>query len=257
MYEAWCGPVKPPAWFAKAYGVEAAHVDELSEVLEKLGAKELLVLQGDPNRDSGLQLAEPSFQGKEKFKVSTQGSQILWDEINECRAVKDDDELKVLQWVNDVSSSAHVETMRRMRGGQREHLAEATFKYQAALRGCFRVGYNCICGSGRRNAILHYGHAAEPNSEKVAPDGLRLLDMGAEYHGYSADVTCTFPVSGRFSVPQKVVYEAVWEAVWDASRRWSTSCGRGCPTRTCIACHSAFSWNVWSRLACLLAAWMR
>lgn len=213
MYEAWCGPVKPPAWFAKAYGVEAAHVDELSEVLEKLGAKELLVLQGDPNRDSGLQLAEPSFQGKEKFKVSTQGSQILWDEINECRAVKDDDELKVLQWVNDVSSSAHVETMRRMRGGQREHLAEATFKYQAALRGCFRVGYNCICGSGRRNAILHYGHAAEPNSEKVAPDSLRLLDMGAEYHGYSADVTCTFPVSGRFSVPQKVVYEAVWDAV--------------------------------------------
>lgn len=124
-----------------------------------------------------------------------------------------------MQWVNDVSSQAHVETMRAVKSGQREHLSEATFKFQAALRGCFRVGYNCICGSGRRNAILHYGHPAEPNSELVAPESLRLHDMGAEYHGYSADVTCTFPVSGRFTEHQRVVYEAVWEAVLAVERR--------------------------------------
>jgi len=125
----------------------------------------------------------------------------------------------LLQWTNDVSSEAHVETMKQMRSGQREHLAEATFKYQAAVRGCFRVGYTCICGSGRRNAILHYGHAAEPNSEKVAENSLRLLDMGAEYHCYTADVTCTYPVSGRFTEPQRIVYEAVWESVLAVERR--------------------------------------
>lgn len=64
VYEAWCGPVKPPAWFAKAYGLQAAHGDELREVLERLGAKELLVLQGDANRDSGLRLPEVKFQGQ-------------------------------------------------------------------------------------------------------------------------------------------------------------------------------------------------
>ena len=89
-----------------------------------------------------------------------------------------------------MSSEAHVETMRAVKGGQREHLAEATFKYkagsvlpleasmhlfrfpsQAALRGCFRVGYSCICGSGRRcsaemrggfSAFCPRVHSAEP-----------------------------------------------------------------------------------------------
>ncbi|CAJ1414196.1 unnamed protein product [Effrenium voratum] len=219
MYQAWCGPLKPPAWFQRAYAVEAAHVDEMAEVLQKMGAKELLVMRGQPNRDSGLQLAEPEFAGKDKFQVNSAGSQILWDELNECRSVKDEEELKIMQWVNDVSSEAHVDTMRAVKGGQREHLAEATFKYKAALRGCFRVGYSCICGSGRRNAILHYGHAAEPNSEQVAPGSLRLLDMGAEYHCYTADVTCSFPVSGRFSEPQRLVYEAVWEATLAVERK--------------------------------------
>lgn len=219
VYEAWCGPVKPPAWFQRAYEVEAAHVDEMSVVLEKMGVKELLVLRGETNRDSGLQLSEPSFEGKEKFSINKEGSQILWDQLNECRVVKDEEELKLMQWVNDVSSKAHIETMRQMRAMQREHLAEASFKYQAALRGCFRVGYSCICGSGRRNAILHYGHPAEPNGEQVAHDSLRLLDMGAEYHGYTSDVTCTFPVSGHFTAAQRTVYEAVWEAVLAVERR--------------------------------------
>ncbi|CAK9109940.1 Xaa-Pro dipeptidase (X-Pro dipeptidase) (Imidodipeptidase) (Peptidase 4) (Peptidase D) (Proline dipeptidase) (Prolidase) [Durusdinium trenchii] len=88
VYEAWCGPVKPPAWFQRAYEVEAAHVDEMSVVLEKMGVKELLVLRGETNRDSGLQLSEPSFEGKEKFSINKEGSQILWDQLNECRVVR-------------------------------------------------------------------------------------------------------------------------------------------------------------------------
>jgi len=214
IYQAWCGPIKPPAWFQKAYSIdEVAHTDEIQQTLIELGAKELLFVRGSPNRDSGLQLEEPTFDGKDTFQLNSKGSSALWDELNEIRSVKDEEELKLLQWTNDVSSEAHIETMRAVKGGQREHLAEATFKYKAALHGCFRVGYSCICGSGRRNAILHYGHAAEPNSELVEPGSLRLLDMGAEYHGYTADVTCSWPVSGRFSGPQRVVYEAVWETV--------------------------------------------
>ncbi|CAE6973255.1 PEPD [Symbiodinium sp. CCMP2592] len=209
IYQAWCGPIKPPAWFEKAYSIEeVAHTDEIQQTLLDLGAKELLFVRGSPNRDSGLQLEEPTFDGKDTFQLNSKGSSALWDELNEIRSVKDEEELKLLQWTNDVSSEAHIETMRAVKGGQREHLAEATFKYKAALHGCFRVGYSCICGSGRRNAILHYGHAAEPNSELVEPGSLRLLDMGAEYHGYTADVTCSWPVSGRFSGPQRVVYEA-------------------------------------------------
>ncbi|CAE7410992.1 PEPD [Symbiodinium sp. CCMP2592] len=169
IYQAWCGPIKPPAWFEKAYSIEeVAHTDEIQQTLLDLGAKELLFVRGSPNRDSGLQLEEPTFDGKDTFQLNSKGSSALWDELNEIRSVKDEEELKLLQWTNDVSSEAHIETMRAVKGGQREHLAEATFKYKAALHGCFRVGYSCICGSGRRNAILHYGHAAEPNSERLA-----------------------------------------------------------------------------------------
>merc|ERR1712050_583976 len=71
----------------------------------------------------------------------------------------------------------------------------------------------CICPTGPRNAYLHYGHPAEPNSETVEQGSLTLRDMGAEYHGYTADVTCSYPVSGRFTPQQRCVYEAVWEAV--------------------------------------------
>lgn len=230
-YQAWFGPIKPPAWFQRAYAVdEADFVENVAAALEALGEKQqpppLLFFKGgkdgDPregeNRDSGLRLPEPVFEGLERFAVSAVGSQALWDALNECRAVKSADELRILKYVNDVSSRAHVETMRAVRAGQREHLAEATFKFHAATRGCFRVGYGCICGSGPRNAILHYGHPAEPNPELVPEGSLRLLDMGAEYHCYSADVTCTFPVSGRFSDSQRVVYEAVWAAVLAVER---------------------------------------
>ena len=59
------------------------------------------------------------------------------------------------------------------------------------------------------NAILHYGHAGEPNNGVVDPNSLRLIDMGAEYHCYTADVTVTFPTSGKFSPEQTLIYEAV------------------------------------------------
>eukprot|EP00392_Amoebophrya_sp_AT5.2_P010852 g10919.t1 len=95
----------------------------------------------------------------------------------------------------------------------KEYLCEAEFKYSSFLRGCSRVGYSCICPSGERSAILHYGHSAEPNMDDVFSDEMKLHDMGAEYHCYTADVTCTFPVSGKFSEAGKRVYEAVWASV--------------------------------------------
>mmetsp|Transcript_37678 Transcript_37678/g.82744 ORF Transcript_37678/g.82744 Transcript_37678/m.82744 type:complete len:535 (-) Transcript_37678:23-1627(-) len=212
-YQAWMGPCKPPAWYQLAYAVDEVHyVSELKSSLEQLGAAELLMLHLGTNRDSGLRLPQPSFDGIDSFKVSSSGSQALWDTLCECRLVKSTEELKVLQYVNDVSSRAHIEVMLAAKAGQREHFSEAVFRFQASLRGCLRTGYACICPSGRRNAILHYGHSAEPNSERVLPDDLTLHDMGAEYHCYTADVTCTFPVSGRFSEAQRTIYEAVWAA---------------------------------------------
>jgi len=212
-YEAWMGPIKPPAWFQRAYAVNEVHfVDESKEVLQSLSPKTTYIIDGE-NRDSGLCLPPPQFDGKDAFEVSSNGSKALWEELGECRVVKSRDELKIMQYVNDVSSLAHISVMRGIRSGQREMFSEATFRYQSALRACNRVGYSCICPVGSRNAILHYGHPAEPNAELVEAGALTLHDMGCEYHCYTADVTVTFPVNGTFTAPQRTVYEAVWAAV--------------------------------------------
>uniref|UniRef100_A0A7S4V2M7 Xaa-Pro dipeptidase n=1 Tax=Alexandrium monilatum TaxID=311494 RepID=A0A7S4V2M7_9DINO len=216
-YEAWMGPRRTTDWFRETYEVDKVFfVDEMPQVLEKeLQAEKLLVYHGK-NRDSGLRLREPRFAGSKSFEFLRDGR--LWDALAECRVLKDEDEIAILQFVNDVSSDAHVAVMRGLRPGVPEYAAEADFRHYAFLRGCARVGYHCICPSGSRCAVLHYGHAAFPNAEEVLPGEMKLHDMGAEYHCYTADITCTFPVDGRFTEPQRTVYEAVWEATLAVER---------------------------------------
>lgn len=212
VYETWMGPIKPPAWFQRAYNVdEVGYLEDAVGILKELGAKTLLTYKGT-NRDSGLELETPTFDGIDNFTVGDTGSRALWDVLGECRLAKSPEEIKLLQYVNDVSSSAHIAVMRAIKAGQREYLSEATFRYQASIRACNRTGYNCICPAGPRNAILHYGHPAEPNAELIEQGSLTLHDMGAAYHCYTADVTVTFPVSGTFTEEQRIVYDAVWEA---------------------------------------------
>lgn len=74
------------------------------------------------------------------------------------------------------------------------------------------MGYTPICGCGPNSAILHYGHAGEPNMRKSDASDMALFDMGAEYFGYGSDVTCSFPVNGSFSELQGPIYETVLTA---------------------------------------------
>jgi len=212
-YAAWMGPVKPPAWFQRAYEVDAVEfTGDIAEVVSSMKPEALIVIRGT-NRDSDLPMPPPALDGLEQLPLPDEGCRALWEELEEARVVKSPSELEILQYANDVSSRAHVELMRSASESGREYLAEASFRYNSAIRGCPRVGYHCICPTGKRNAILHYGHPGEPNAELVVPGSLSLRDMGAEYHCYTADVTCTYPLSGTFTPEQRVVYEAVWEAV--------------------------------------------
>lgn len=211
MYEAWMGERRSLNWFKSTYEVDGAfYTDEVAGVLKsELSAKSVLIYHGT-NRDSGLSLREPCFEGMKEFEVVKEV--MLWDTLAECRAIKDEEEVKVLEYVNDVSSDAHVAVMRGVRPNTPEYISEANFRHFSFLRGCARMGYNCIAPSGKRAAVLHYGHSAFPNAEDVLPGEMKLHDMGAEYHCYTADVTVSFPVDGKFTAPQRAVYEAVWAA---------------------------------------------
>ena len=74
------------------------------------------------------------------------------------------------------------------------------------------MSYTCICACGPNANILHYGHAGRPNSRLLTSSDIALLDMGAEYHCYASDITCSYPVSGQFTDDQRRVYEAVLSA---------------------------------------------
>lgn len=206
----WYGAIHPPEHFRDVYGVDAVrYVDEMPQVLEGLTPDVLLLLAGT-NTDSGLSAVTATFPGLAGFRTDTRQ---LYPAIVECRVHKSDVELDLLRWVNALSSAAHVDVMRRCRPGLKEYQAEAAFLHHVYDRGGARfTAYTCICGCGPSSAVLHYGHQGAPNDGTMRDGDLFLNDSGAQYHGYASDITCTYPVNGRFTSEQKVVYEAVLSA---------------------------------------------
>lgn len=103
-----------------------------------------------------------------------------------------------------------------------EYQAEAQFLYHSySVGGCRHASYTCIAGSGENGAILHYGHAAAPNDKRIHDGDMLLFDMGANYFGYAADITCSYPANGKFTADQRFIYNAVLascQAVHDAAR---------------------------------------
>jgi len=89
-----------------------------------------------------------------------------------------------------------------------------------AKGGCRKTAYTSICACGPNPAVLHYGHAGAPNDRIISEGDLGLLDMGAEYHGYVSDITCSYPIrssplgpANYFSDSQSIVFEGVSNAV--------------------------------------------
>jgi len=206
-YAVWMGRIQPPGYFREHYGVDdVRYADEIGSVLQAMKASVLLLLEG-VNTDSGATAQAASFDGIASFKTDRK---TLHPHIVECRVRKNEEELKLLAWVNAVSSAAHVEVMRRCRPGFKEYQAEALFLHEVYDKaGCRFTAYTCICGCGPHSAVLHYGHQGAPNDGVMRDGDLFLNDSGAEYHGYSSDITCTYPVNGRFTPEQRDVYQAV------------------------------------------------
>ena len=209
-YAWWMGRIQPPGWFRERYEVDAVHyVDEMAELLGRIGPARLLLLEG-PNSDSGRRAQPARFDGLERFETD---EELLHPELVECRVVKSPGEIELLRWVNRISSDAHAEVMRRCRPGMMEYQLESWFLHEVYTRGgCRFTAYTCICGCGPHASVLHYGHQGAPNDGPLGNGDVFLNDSGAEYHGYASDITCSFPVNGRFSGDQRAIYDAVLAA---------------------------------------------
>jgi Xaa-Pro aminopeptidase len=127
---------------------------------------------------------------------------------HEMRLFKDEEELGHMRRAAAITAEAHAGAMSRATPGMHEYEIEALLREVFRRNGSDRPAYTPIVGSGPNATVLHY-HA---NSRRFEAGDLLLIDAGCEYGYYASDVTRTFPVDGRFSEPQRRVYEVVLEA---------------------------------------------
>jgi Xaa-Pro aminopeptidase len=198
--ELWVGPRLGVKESQARYGVdEARGLPELKDYLSTLhGAvsRPTRVLRGfSPKIDSVL----PAQEEREKA---------LAQALSEMRLIKDAQELRELQAAIDSTQRGFEDVIRSLKSAKSEREVEGIFNLRARVEGN-DVGYNTIAASGSHACVLHWTR----NDGPVKKGDLLLLDAGVEAQSlYTADITRTLPVSGKFSKEQREIYELVLEA---------------------------------------------
>jgi Xaa-Pro aminopeptidase len=123
----------------------------------------------------------------------------------EMRLHKNKDEVAMMQKAATISAEAHVMAMKKTKPGMNEFQVESLIEAYFRENGATGVAYNSIIGGGENATILHYVE----NNRPLNDGDLILIDAGAEYKGYAADITRTFPINGKFTKAQRDVYDVV------------------------------------------------
>jgi len=128
--------------------------------------------------------------------------------LHEMRLFKSSEDLDLMRKAADITAEAHVRAMGATKAGMHEFQVEAMILETFRAHGSERAAYGSIVGSGANATILHY----RQNNKKMEKGELLLIDAGAEFDYYAADVTRTFPVGAGFSKEQQAIYELVLDA---------------------------------------------
>lgn len=213
------GRIRTNEEWKEHYQVDSVEYSENTDaVLLADNVKKLFLMKGR-NSDSGNMYQPPTAILESKALLGADcvmDIETLFPILAECRVIKSPAELVLLQHVTEVTSFAHAYVMRNIKPDSMEYQGESLFRHYCYYNyGCRMVGYTPICGCGPNAAILHYGHAGEPNDRQLDESDICLFDLGAEYQCYGSDITCSFPASGKFSDRQKLIYEGVLQAQVD------------------------------------------
>ncbi len=141
--------------------------------------------------------------------------------IHEMRLFKDVQEIDTMRRAAAISARAHIRAMQVCKPGIREYQLEAELLHEFRNSGSQSVAYNSIVAGGANSCILHY----RAGSTELRSGDLCLIDAGCELDGYASDITRTFPVNGKFSGPQRALYDitlAAQEAAIAASKPGNT-----------------------------------
>ena len=204
-YQLWCGKIQSPEYFQQMYDVDEVIYDDqllkwLSEQIQNLSKtssnSSFLYLLKGTNSDSQ-SICQP-FKLPDNHNLHqyiNDSEDILHHALSTIRVTKSNFELELLKYSNYVASNAHVAVMSSVKPDQMEYELEALFQYHIYKHGgCRHVAYTSICACGPNAATLHYGHAGAPNNRQLKVNDIALLDMGASYHGYCSDITCSVSI---------------------------------------------------------------
>lgn len=162
----------------------------------------------DKNADDDLYSLVESFKRKANYPPANGDVRGLSSAMAALREIKQPEEIVLMKKAAAMTCEGHNEIMRALVPGMHEYDVQGIGEYVWKRNGSEYVGYPSICGGGENSCILHY----ESNRKGLSDGDIQLNDMAAEYHGYSADVTRTIPVNGKFSTEQKQIYELVLKA---------------------------------------------
>lgn len=196
-----------------AFRADAAYpIEELAERLPKL-IEHAPVLYYAPGRDAAFnaRMMDLFAWARDNRARSGAGPRGVLDPgtiLHEMRLFKAPEEIATMERAIAIAAEAHVAAMSTTRPGQFEYEVEALIDYTFRRRGAAGPAYPSIVASGANATILHYVE----NDRRMDDGDLLLIDAGAEWGGYCADVTRTFPVGRRYSDRQRALYEVVLAA---------------------------------------------
>ncbi len=146
--------------------------------------------------------------------------------ITDLRVIKSPTEIIFLRQAIDLSLDAQLDAMKMMRPGIWEYQVAARMVETHAMGGAEAEAYAPIVGAGPNSTVLHY----EKLSRKIQDGDMVVLDVGAQYSGYAADITRTLPATGKFTPRQREIYEIVLgaqEAAMQALKPGMDMCRKG------------------------------
>ena len=206
--EIWDGIRLGPEAAAEALGIEFAHSNqELDQKLSSILAdQDAIYVRLSESAEADRRLRHWMKQVRGQARAGINPPSEFHDVealIHEMRLFKDTHEIDTMRRAAAISARAHVRAMQACKPGMREYQLEAELLHEFRNSGAQSVAYNSIVAGGANTCILHYRAGAT----ELRAGELCLIDAGCELDGYASDITRTFPVNGKFSGPQRALYE--------------------------------------------------
>jgi Xaa-Pro aminopeptidase len=244
QFETWNGKMYSREDATRISGVKTiVDASDLTAFITALGKKEAFTSKDGTSISPAsaqnvyllLPFSEKDNEGNAEFKRESEFTKTLTGFkvenarpiFDEMRLIKSPYELKLMQHAIDITTEAHMRSMGMAGKAKWEYEVQAEVEYTFRRRNADYWGYPSIVGCGPNATTLHY---VESQGE-IKQSDLLLMDVGAEYDHYTADVTRTFPVDGKFSKEQAEIYQIVYDAQEAAAKATKPGVTMGAPSQ--------------------------